>query len=191
MLFMVVACAAAVDPLPAQQQLTMAWHIPQHTVWVLDWAAAPIGGPLTVETWRSDGRVRLEILEAVPPALRGQTLVFDGQTAWRYNRFAADAVEIDSEPMLSPVSDALARIEQALATPADSAQRMVVTLMHHGETEKIVLNWPTQSLTMWLSLETRLPVQLWLDDGYSVLKLSARSAARLRYDARLFSGSRE
>jgi hypothetical protein len=76
-----------VSPATAQAALVEAWAADQHTVWEIDWPDAPVGGPLTVETWRAGSGYRYEILESTAPALVGEILIFDGQTAWQYNRF--------------------------------------------------------------------------------------------------------
>jgi hypothetical protein len=108
-------------PEPAQAQVAAAWQANQHAVWDLTWPDAPTGGPLTVETWLADGRYRYEILESTAPALIGETLVFDGLTAYRYNRLDPPDEFTPVEARLSPVSDAFARVSARLAQPATAA----------------------------------------------------------------------
>ena len=122
-IFVLTACATSqpLKPDQAQQILLDAWQADRHVVWELDWPAAPIGGPLTLETWRAGHRYRFEILEAIPPALVGQVLVFNGQNAWRYNRFKPPTVLRPVSPVLSPLSDAFTSINQRLNTRPQAA----------------------------------------------------------------------
>jgi hypothetical protein len=126
-----------VDPKVAQDMIATAWHSDQHAVWQLDWPAAPIGGPVTVETWQANQGYRFEILESTAPALVGQTLVSDGQSTWRYNRFESNSLEMSSLPLLSPVSDAFEVIDRLINTPAASASQQESTTLNHGPARKI------------------------------------------------------
>ena len=67
-----------IEPETARHTAALAWQTSRHTVWELDWPNAPVGGPVTVETWQAGNRYRYEILEAAAPALVGQALAFDG-----------------------------------------------------------------------------------------------------------------
>lgn len=129
-------------------------------MWELDWPNAPVGGPLTVETWRAGSRYRFEILEAVAPALRGETLVFDGQRAWRYNRFSLPAVFSPVSPTLPPVSDAFNTVEQLLKmTPQTATQ--AITQINFAPAQKIELVFASgDRLAIWWSQETGLPGRL-------------------------------
>jgi hypothetical protein len=136
------------------------WRSDQHTVWEINWPAAPVGGPLTVESWRSGDRYRFEILEATPPALRGEVLVFDGQSAWRYNRFDPPAVFNPTSPALPPVSEAFRMVDRLLSRPAKAASQEIVYL-NYTLTQKSQLSFMNgDTLTFWSDRQTRLPVQI-------------------------------
>jgi hypothetical protein len=163
-----------IQPDQARTIIADAWQADQHIVWELDWPAAPVGGPLTVETWRSGDRHRFEILEAVAPALIGETLVFNGQTAWQYNRFAAKPPATLTLPRLSPVSDAFAVIDQLLVTPSQTAtQEFDQTI--HGPAQKITLTFNNgDRLLLWRDEKTQLPVQIIFSVGGKEARLEAR-----------------
>jgi outer membrane lipoprotein-sorting protein len=152
-----------------------AWQANQHIVWEIEWPAAPIGGPLTVETWRTDERYRYEILEATAPALIGQTLVFNGQTAWQFNRFDPDPPPVLVSPALSPVSDVFAIIDTFVST-----QPLTVTQaedrLSHGPVRTIILTFENnESLTFWIDQETGLPGRIVFSREDDEATLQARS----------------
>ncbi len=150
------------------------WQTEQHITWELDWPAAPVGGPLTVETWRSGERYRFEILEAVAPALIGETLVFDGRKAWQYKRFTAEPPVTLTSPQLSPVSDAFAVIDQLLATPPQTATQEAAQTIH-GPALKITLMFANgDRLLLWRDEETQLPVRVIFSVGGKEARLEAR-----------------
>ena len=164
----------------AQDTLVRAWQADQHRVWELDWPAAPIGGLLTVETWRSAERYRFEILESTAPALIGQILIFDGQTAWWDNRFDQDLPQPASSPTLSPVSDAFAIIETLLTSSPIAATRQDDTLLNYGPTSKISLTFEDENtLSFWLESKTNLPVRIFFSVGDSQAVLHARQVEPL------------
>lgn len=158
----VTACAAAqpLQPQLAQAIIADTWHTDQHMVWELDWPAAPVGGPVTVETWRVGDQYRYEILESAAPALIGETLIYNEHTAWQSNRFDSALLVILDSPQLSPVSDAFAVIEQLIITsPQSAAQESVQSV--HGPAQKITLTYPSgDSLSLWRDDETQLPVKI-------------------------------
>ena len=164
LLFLILTgCASEqpVDPNVAQDMIATAWHSDQHTIWEIDWPAVPIGDPVTVETWHAGQRYRFEILESSAPALVGQTLVFDGQTGWCYNRFEASPPEAASLRVLSPVSDAFEVINRLTATPPITATRQKSAALNHGPAQKIGLTFENgDNLTVWIDKETGLPVRL-------------------------------
>lgn len=156
------ACAASesINATAAQATLAEAWQVDQHTIWEIDWPAAPVGGPLTVETWRAGSRYRYEILEAIAPNLVGQTLIFDGQTSWRYNRFGSEPPAAVSSPLLSPVTDAFMIINQLMTTIPEAATQEAVHLPT-GLAQKMTLTFNQgNSLTLWRDEATGLPVRL-------------------------------
>lgn len=144
----------------AQAALMHAWQADQHVVWELEWPAAPVGGLLTVESWRAGQRYRFEILESSAPNLVGQILIFDGQTGWRYNRFDLERPPSSSSPSLPPVSDAFAIIARLTESAPELASQE--TVQHaRGSTQKItVLFNPADSLTVWRDEATGLPVRV-------------------------------
>lgn len=177
-----IACVPSQQSLPpqrAQEVLAQVWQADAHITWEIDWPDAPTSGPLTVETWRAGDRYRLEILEAVAPALRGETLVFDGQNAWRYNRFQPPTVFEPVSPILSPVSDAFNVVDRllqispnlAVQEPAYlngiSAQKVELTFVNTG--------W----LRLWWDRQTGLPLQVIFSVQGQQVKLQARQAEPL------------
>ncbi len=163
LLFCSIACAAEqqLDPAAAQAAIAAAWGSPQHTVWQIDWPAAPSGGPLTVESWRANGRYRFEILESTAPALVGQMLIVDGQKGWRANRFEPDSLQIAVEPLLSPVSETFAVVDRLLACPATAATEQASSTLNHGPARKIAVNCTNgDALTLWLDQKTALPARV-------------------------------
>ncbi|MEM7348914.1 MAG: hypothetical protein AAF485_32190 [Chloroflexota bacterium] len=171
----VAACGTpqSIEPDLAQRRLQDQWMLAQHTVWELEWEAMPTGGPLTVETWRAEGKYRFEILESAAPDFVGKSVIFDGQRSWIQDRFTDELTELDS-PRLSPVSDAFNLIDQQLLkTPTNASQTQ--TQLGHGPTQMITLTFEADNkLTMWLEEETRLPVRVqFVENGHSIL-LNAR-----------------
>jgi outer membrane lipoprotein-sorting protein len=173
----ITGCAAGrpTEPDQAQAAVVEAWQAPQHIVWEIDWPAAPVGGPLTVESWRAGDRYRFEILESTAPDLIGQTLVFNGKRAWRYNRFESVSPESTAAARLSPVTDAVAVIEQFVAKTPHAATRQPDSLLDAGPVQKIALNFDNDnSLTAWIDEETGLPIRLqFLENGRQAI-LQAR-----------------
>jgi hypothetical protein len=175
-LVLLTSCAAA-QPLPvdqAQTRVRHSWQTGQHVVWVVDWPAAPVGGPVTVETWRAGDSFRYEILESVAPALIGEMIVFNGQIGWQANRFdPGPPLEIDS-PRLSPLSDAFAMIDRLVtALPQSASQEAGQTI--HGPAQKISLSYAAgQQLTFWLDNKTQLPVRIQFVAAGTEATLNAR-----------------
>lgn len=176
------ACAApeSLSPSTAEASLANAWQAGQHIVWEIEWPAAPIGGPLTVETWRTGSRYRFEILEAAAPDLVGQTLIFDGQTGWRYRRFdPPQRPRQPGEARLSPVTDAFAIINHLLATTPKAAMQEALQLSS-GPAQRLTLTYDNgDSLTLWRDEATGLPVQVVFSLKRQSATLHARSFAPL------------
>ena len=171
------ACAAPglISAKAAQAALTKVWQIDQHIVWEIEWPAAPVGGALTVETWRAGQRYRFEILESTTPDLVGQILIFDGQTAWRTNRFESEPPTSPSVPLLSPVSDAFAIINKLTAASPETAAQEAVQLPT-GPAQKITLTLDAgNSLTLWRDEATGLPMRVFFGMGEQKATLRARS----------------
>lgn len=159
----------------AQTRLAEAWQVDQHILWEIEWPAMPVGGPLIVETWRTQDRYRYEILEATAPALIGETLIFDGQTGWQYNHFKREAsVQPVSEPWLSPVSEIFALIDDLIARQAIQANHSTTTLAH-GSAQAITLHFDHgDRLTLWRDDRTGLPVRVRFSSGDREGWLTAR-----------------
>jgi hypothetical protein len=175
------ACARpqSLSPEQAQLRISTAWRADQHAVWVLDWPTAPTAGPITVEIWRSRDRYRVEILEATAPALVGEILVVNGETAWRYNRFQPSPLTPVTSPVLSPVTDLFGLIEQLLQTPGVTAAQEA-TQLNYSPAQKIRLTFNDgKELLFWQETETGLPVRLSLFAGGQQLELDARQAVPL------------
>jgi len=164
-----------VDAQIAQAAAARSWYANQHVVWELEWPAAPAGGSLTMETWRFQDRYRFEILESAAAALVGETLIFDGQNAWRYNRFEAKLPLTPSAPVLSPASDIFMIINKLVdALPQTAAQELV--RLQPGPTQKITLTFENgDSLTLWRDEATGLPVRFLVIINEEQVILQARS----------------
>jgi hypothetical protein len=166
-LLTLAACSPSqpVNPVEALATARVAWQADQHAVWTIDWPSAPLGGPLTAEIWRSGNRYRIEILEAAAPALVGETLVVEGKTAWRYNRFQPPSPLFPAQPILSPVTDLLSLVDQLWQTPVSAAERET-TQTNYSVTQKIRLTFESgNSLIFWQEVKTGLPVRLVLLAG--------------------------
>ena len=175
------ACAPAqsINPEIARQTAANAWQTDQHAVWELDWPNAPIGGTLTVEAWQADNRYRYEILETNAPALIGQTLVFDGQNGWQYNRFSPPESFSPVEPQLSPVTDAIAIINQLLDTPPQTATQEAVVI-NSVPAQKTALTYANgDTLTLWQDEQTNLPLKVEFSAGRQQATLQARINEKL------------
>jgi hypothetical protein len=175
-LILLTSCTAAQSLAPDQAQTIVAdaWQTDQHGVWVLDWPAAPVGGPVTVETWRAKDSFRYEILEAVAPALIGEMLVFNGQTAWNYNRFDSAPPLVLDPPRLSPISDAFTVIDRLITTQPQSATQETVQTIH-GPAQKVSLTYTNgDQLAVWQDDKTQLPVKVVFSVSGQQATLNAR-----------------
>ncbi len=179
------------DTLAAQVQVRESWSAGQHITWEIEWPDAPIGGPVTVETWRAGGRFRFEILESPAPALVGETLIFDGHSGWLAHRFDTQAqVQASapiSSPVLSPISEAIAIIEELVATPPTAATQEASQLNQHPAHKFTLTYTGGRSLTFWRDDQTGLPLRVIVEGKGQPLTLEARSFERLSYPSdRLF-----
>lgn len=176
-LFSGCAQAQIINPEQAQAELFAAWSANQHTIWELKWPAAP-AAEVTVELWQAKPQLRLEILEAIAPALVGETLIFDGQTAWQHNRFDPQPPTA-GPPALAPITAAFERINQLLAiSPATATQTNEVLNQHPAS--KITLTFAQgDTLTFWRDESTSLPIQIIFTSGQQSGQLKARSFERL------------
>ena len=157
-----VACISprSMSPSLAQKSLADSWRSDYHIVWEIDWPASPIGGPVTVETWRAGDRYRYEILESAAPAMVGQTLVFDGENAWRYNRFEPPASFVTASPRLAPVTDAFAIVERLVDGLPETAHQAEAQL-NRQPVRRITASFANNDrLSVWSQTETGLPLQI-------------------------------
>jgi hypothetical protein len=175
------ACARPqpISPEQARIRVSESWRADQHAIWTLDWPAAPTTGPLTVEIWRSGDRYRIEVLEAAAPALIGEILVVNGETAWRYNRFQPSPLIPVTSPGLSPVTDLFHLIDKLLQTPVIAAEQEALQL-NYNPAQKIRLTFSDgNELQFWQEEETGLPVRLILLTGGQQLELEVRQVEPL------------
>lgn len=177
----VTACSSGRPAAPVQMQkvAARAWQASRHAVWEISWPNVPLHGQVTAEVWRADHRLRVEILEAAAPTLLGQTLVVNGERAWQFNRFESPDRISAGWPVLSPVTDAFAQIEQRLAdTPATATTSE--TVVNSSAAQKIDLYFDGgDSVTFVLDVKTGLPLQVDFTAGNQTGKLRARSIAPL------------
>jgi outer membrane lipoprotein-sorting protein len=154
--------------------LADSWQTDRHIVWDLDWPATPIGGPWTAETWRAGDRYRIEILAAPAAALNGETVVFNGQDAWQYNRFDPPAKFEPTSGWLSPVSEAFAEIDRLTKTLPQTAHQES-TQLEQVPVRKIT-GWYDhgQKLTIWRHVESGLPLRIQFLVAGQVATLQAR-----------------
>ncbi len=163
-LSLLTGCTAPqpIDPTAARSELGRAWRASQHTLWEMNWPAAPSGSPVVFEVWQAGGRYRFEILESPSPDLMGAALVFDERTAWLYNRLLPEPAIRLPRPALSPATDAFAIVGTLLERQPEQATRRTVQL-EQGPAEEITLKFATEAgqtqdrLILWLDPKTGLP----------------------------------
>ena len=166
------------SPPIAQATVQSAWQANQHTVWEIEWAAIPVGGPLTVETWRFDDRYRYEILEATAPALIGETLVFDGDKGWRANRFS-DSLTETTPPRLAPISEIFTIVDDFLNRVPQTATQQVIEIDQKA-TQQIKLTFENdESLQFRIDQEMQLPMRIIIYLTQSEISLKVRHAEPL------------
>jgi hypothetical protein len=179
--FILVVLSACIStrsmpPEAARQTIKQAWDADRHIIWEIDWPAAPLAGAVTVEIWRLGPRYRYEILESAAPALVGQTLVFDGQHAWRYNRLEPLSTLEPVPAVLSPVTDAFGLADNFLARSPVRATREEFVQLKHGPAQKIELRMENDDrLTVWLDQATGLPARLTISVEGEPVTLQART----------------
>ena len=191
LLLTITACqnTRQLAPHTAQQMVEASWQQEAHILWQIEWAAMPSGGPLTVESWRAGERYRYEILEATAPALVGEILIFDGQTAWQYNHLSNEAFIIEAPtneapaplptPWLSPISDIFWSINQRLAEPPLKAE-VRATELSHGPAQEISLIYAAdETFILWQDEQTGLPARLRFTANGAIVQLTARELDRL------------
>lgn len=141
-----------------------AWAGDWHAVWQIEWEGAPVRGPLVAEMWHAtDGRLRIETLEAPIVALSGLTLVDDGTTVWLYdlrqNRVESGSGERVRIPL---ASDALEAMDWLLLE-MDPATVNVAgrDALRSGPATRLEVILPTgDRAALWVHDETGLPARV-------------------------------
>jgi len=138
-----------------------AWQGGWHAVWQVEWAGAPVRGPLVAEVWHApDGRLRIETLEAPSAALSGLTLVRDGRTAWLYD---VRQDRLDSGPpeqvRIPLIQDAMDASEWLLAgTEGASIQAAGRDSLESGPATRLDVSLAAgERATLWIDTQTGLP----------------------------------
>jgi outer membrane lipoprotein-sorting protein len=141
-----------------------AWAGDWHAVWQIEWAGAPVRGPLVAEVWHAaDGRLRIETLEAPIAALSGLTLVDDGATVWFYDLRQNQVESGSDERVRIPLaSDALEAIDWLLLE-MDHATVNVTgrDALESGPATRLEVILPTDDqAALWVHDETGLPARV-------------------------------
>lgn len=128
------------------EEIGRLWRADHHAVWAVDWPTAPIANEVVVECWVNRARYRLEILEATPADLIGQTVLFDGEQFYRLNRFENDIrreIQLRSAVRfhgISPISDGFNIVDKLLAQSPTSTHITDQQLIH-GLTTRYVFKY--------------------------------------------------
>jgi hypothetical protein len=163
-----------------------AWRADWHGVWQIEWAGAPVQGPLVAEVWHAaDGRLRVETLEAPVPALNNLVLVQDDTASWLYDgRQNQVQGGPGHQPLRIPlISDALDATTWLLES-IDAAAEVAVTGSDQLESGsatrlKITLSSGDRAL-LWVDTETGVPARLKLNSAiWGEAVFTARSLSRL------------
>lgn len=151
-----------------------------HAVWEVSISDGPVRGPFLAEVWRGGpDLLRVEVLEAPTPALRGLLLVRNGGTAWLYDRYRRRVEWGDAEQARLPLlQDALEEVERLLATAGEaritSARR---EWSAEGELTRAELLYPTGTRATLRLDPARLLLRRisYLDADAGQTELSART----------------
>lgn len=164
-----VACAAPVASPPRQllARAQRAWRADWHAVWQIEWAGAPLRGPLVAEVWRAaDGRLRIETLEAPTPALANLTLVSDGQVAWLYDARQKHAAHGPAARLRLPLASDALEVWDWLLAEADTAtlsDTAYSDTQESGPASRLELTTRAgDQASVWFDDQTGLPVGLQL-----------------------------
>ena len=151
------------------EQAHTAWAGDWHAVWQVEWAGAPVNGPLVAEIWHAaDGRLRIETLEAPVAALNGLTLVSVGRQAWLYNLRLNQAQSGTPEQVRIPlVEDMLEAMDwlQAQAAQATISAISLDELESGAATRLEMVTVAGNRVTVWLNEQTGLPAGFELHSG--------------------------
>lgn len=166
-IIILIAAACGRTPLPDDGLVTrtrQAWAGDWHAVWQIEWAGAPVRGPVVAEVWHAaDGRLRIETLEAPVAALSGLTLVDEGTTVWLYD-IRQNRVESGSgtQMQIPLVSDALNAIDWLLLETNQAAVHIAGhDTLESGPATRLVVNPGSgDQVTLWVHDETGLPARV-------------------------------
>jgi outer membrane lipoprotein-sorting protein len=170
-----------------------AWNGNWHAVWAIEFANAPVDGPLVAEIWHAaDGRLRIETLEAPTTALSGLTLVDTGDIVWTYdlrqNRAEADSAGQGRIPI---ASDSLAVMEWMLAEmPTAAIVGARSESLESGPAARLSLITESgDRAELWVHNKTDLPAGLSLQSRrWGEVHMSSRSLEAPRsFDTGLFT----
>lgn len=178
-LFMLLttACTGTISPdaVGTLERARHAWADNWHAVWQIEWDNAPLRGPVVVEIWHAtDGRLRVETLEAPVATLNGLMRGDDGTRAWLYDtRQRQTTYGTRAQLRIPLVDDLLDAMEWTLTQPFH-ATFIGVNSWEIESGEAIALELTTETgerVTLWVNRETGLPAGL-------VLHLSPWGQAR-------------
>ena len=137
-----------------------AWAGDWHAVWQIEWADAPVRGPLVAEMWHAaDGRLRIETLEAPTAALNGLTLVDDGRHAWLYDLRLNQAREGARERVRIPLASDMVEALDWLLAQTETATIISAwnDNLESGATTRLeVATAAGEQATLWVNTKTGL-----------------------------------
>jgi outer membrane lipoprotein-sorting protein len=171
MLGVLAACTGSAPPATDHlvDRSRQAWSGDWHAVWQIEWAGAPVRGPMVAEIWHAaDGRLRVETLEAPAAALSGLTLVDDGRQVWLYDVRLNQVRHGARERVRVPLAvDMLAAMDWLLSEDTDA----VMTAergdqLESGPTTRLELTTTDGArATLWVDNEAGLPAGLAFASG--------------------------
>jgi outer membrane lipoprotein-sorting protein len=151
------------------EQAHTAWAENWHAVWQIEWDGAPMNGPLVAEIWHAtDGKLRIETLEAPVAALNGLTLVTVGRQAWLYDLRLNQAQSGTPEQVRIPlVDDMLEAMDwlQAQAAHATISAMSIEELESGAATRLEMVTATGDRVIVWLNEQTGLPAGFYLHSG--------------------------
>jgi hypothetical protein len=170
-----------------------AWQGDWHAVWAVEWAGAPVRGPLVVEIWHTaDGRLRIETLEAPVAGLSSLVLIDDGEMSRLYDlrqdrAEGGQAVEAAGLPLAGDALEAMDWLFDHLAGAAvRSAGR---EHLESGPATRLDIHLAGgDRAALWIDEATGLPARLQLRSAtWGEAAFSARSLSRAAPPPGLFA----
>ncbi len=189
-IILLAATACAGTPLPDGRDLAtrsrQAWAGDWHAVWQIEWAGAPVRGPLVAEVWHAaDGRLRIETLEAPTAALSGLTLVDDGTTVSLYDLRRNQVTSGPDEQVRIPLaSDALDVVDWLFGEMAGATVNVAGhETLESGPATRLEVALPAgDQASLWVHDETGLPARVELQSGvWGDVTLTARSISAVMH----------